>query len=114
MMRGETFEQMQQRSAKQQEAGEALAKSRWARGQRLTETERQALTHWSRWGLEGYPIRKLRSGWTIDHPAAPGFPLMRTKREAVGRWETLIACWIDLSGFEAQERTLAERASVSA
>ena len=104
-LRGETFENMRTRSAKQNEIGEALAQARWERGQHLTESERTALTHWSMWGSDGYPVRKLGRGWTIDSTLAP-FPIMRTKAEAVGRWETLIACLISLSGLEAQERSI--------
>lgn len=108
-MRGETFEQARTRGLRQTETGDALAAARWERGQRLTVAEAEAVSRWSRWGSDGYPIRKLGRGWTVDSPLA-SFGILKTKAEAVGRWETLIAVWIRLGGLEAQERCLAASA----
>lgn len=102
-MRGETFEQTRDRSHRQNETGKALALARFERGQRLTEDERRALTVWSMYGSDGYPIAKCGSKWRIDSDVYSG-PLFKTKREAWCAWETFLSILIALSGLEAQER----------
>lgn len=88
--------------------GDALAEAAYDRGDRLTDDQRAALTHNSRWGSDGYPVVRLGPKWTIDHRCASQAPLYRTKRDAVRAWETLIAMWIRLAGLEARDRALAE------
>ena len=65
----------------------------------MTENESFTLTHWSRFGSDGYPIHKRGSRWWVDGirgcGACPsGF---RTKREAVAQWERYIDVLIDKS-----------------
>ena len=65
----------------------------------LTENESFTITHWSRFGSDGYPIHKRGSRWWVDGiqgcGACPaGF---RTKREAVAQWERYIDVLIDKS-----------------
>ncbi len=73
----------------------------------LTETETAELTHWSRFGSDGYPIRKLSSGnWILPH-----FPVVyKTKREAAAQWERYIDALIERHGLAVKaEAELAER-----
>jgi hypothetical protein len=59
----------------------------------LTPAEEQELTHWSRFGSDGYPVHKLQRsrGWTLPH-----FPLVfKTKRAAVAQWEAYIGMLLD-------------------
>jgi hypothetical protein len=105
-MRGETFEETRARCQRQDETGRALAEERHDRGQRLTDDERSALAHWSRWGSDGYPLVKRGRGWVIEHPAFSG-PLYKTKREAWCAWETFVAILVSLSGLEAAARRTA-------
>jgi hypothetical protein len=65
----------------------------------MTENESFTITHWSRFGSDGYPIIKRGSRWWVDGirgcGACPaGF---RTKREAVAQWERYINILIDKS-----------------
>lgn len=90
----EDFDVFHVRQMKQQATADALAQARAERGQWASDDERAAVAHNIRWGSDGYPLRKLRKGWTLDHPAAKGTPMYRLKREAVAAWETLIATWI--------------------
>lgn len=82
-------------SAHEQQA--ALADASYERGGRLTDDERDALRRWSLWRRDSYPIRRVGRKWTLDHRAAAGAGLYRTKRDAVRAWEILIAEWIRLS-----------------
>ena len=63
----------------------------------LTTDERDLMTHISRWGSDGYPIRKLKRGWIWEYRGIKGPPLIfKTKRESI-------------QSFEAFHRTLLER-----
>lgn len=104
----DSFDIMHARAEQQTVIGDALAIVAYERGDRLTADERQALTHWSRWGSDGYPVRRLGRKWTVDHVAAKGAGLYATKRDAVNAWEILIAKWIRPSGLEAQARAQCE------
>ncbi len=64
----------------------------------LTKDERSFLTHMSRWGSEGYPIRKLKKGgWLWDEffniKGAP--TVYRTKRDVTTAIERYIDGLID-------------------
>jgi hypothetical protein len=87
--------------------GESLALAAFDHGDRLTADQRQALTHWSRFGSDGYPIVRCGRKWLVEHRAATRLPLYPTKAAAVRAWEILIATWIRLSGLEARDRALA-------
>jgi len=95
-----TFEQID-------EVGNSCADARWDRGQRLTEDERRALTHDSRWGSDGNPIIKLGRKWAYEWGGRTS-PLYTTKREAVEAWEIQLAIYRRLAGLAAQERAIAE------
>ena len=70
----------------------------------LAEAERATLTHWSRWGSDGYPVRKVGRGWHAE-----GFPtVFKTKRAAVAQWEQYIESLIARSGVDAYLRATAE------
>lgn len=80
---------------------------------RLTEDERALLTHWSRWGSDGYPVNRFtRSrGWTWGpFLSVKGPPtVFKTKREAVASFEAFIGILIEAAGEEAYERAMEER-----
>lgn len=106
---GESYEDFRARYARQDETGKALAEARADRGAWLTEDEKMALVHNSRWGSDSYPVVKLGHKWNLAHPLAKSDPLYKTKREAVAAWEIKLAMWRALSGIEAYNRTMAER-----
>lgn len=64
----------------------------------LTEDERAILNHNCRWGSDGYPIRKFRSGGWSWGPwrSINGPPVVfKTKREAVASFEAYIDILLD-------------------
>ena len=86
------------------ETGAALADEAFKNGHRLTEDEQAVLTHWTRFGSDGYPVSKLGAKWRLDSPLTSGVPLFKTKYAAVRAWEIIIAKLIRLKGLEAYER----------
>lgn len=80
--------------------GKALGEASFEAGYRLSEDDRRVLTHWSRFGSDGYPVRKLRSSWTIESDPR----LFPTKRAAVKAWEIKVQMLITVSGLEAQAK----------
>ena len=63
----------------------------------LTDDERDLLAHIIRWGSDGYPIRRLRRGWTWSYRGIQGPPVVfKTKREAVAPFEAFKAILIDV------------------
>lgn len=58
----------------------------------LTEAEQQVLTHNSMWGSDGYPLRKLKSGWAWGPVFGINGPpkVFKTKREAAASFEAYI------------------------
>ncbi len=81
-----------------------LAEARFNRGQFITADEAQALMHWSRWGTDGYPILKVKNGWTYNGFRSLSSPeVYKTKRAAVAAWEDLIDILIALKGLEQNE-----------
>ncbi len=59
----------------------------------VTEDERALLIHVSRWGSDGYPIHRFRSGrWTWGPwRSVQGPPkVWRTRREAVAHFEAVM------------------------
>lgn len=64
----------------------------------MTEAEERELTHWSRWGADGYPVTKMGRSWHIPH-----YPVAyKTKREAEDQWERYINMLITRKGEEAR------------
>jgi hypothetical protein len=63
----------------------------------LTEDERALLNHISRWGSDGYPVRKSGSRWTWGPFLSVNGPpvLFRTKREAVASFEAFEEILLD-------------------
>ena len=63
----------------------------------LTEDERALLTHISRWGSDGYPVRRVGRGWMWgEWRSIKGPPVIfRTKREAVASFEAFESILID-------------------
>ncbi len=55
----------------------------------ITEDERALLNHVTRWGSDGYPVRKIGSRWTWGPwRSVQGPPVaFRTKREAIASFE---------------------------
>lgn len=87
-------------------------------GRALNEDERALLTHWSRWGSDGYPVHRSRGEhgaptqgrwWTWDFLSlsAPR-RLYPTKRAATAAFEAFVAVLIEASGEEARDRALAD------
>lgn len=58
----------------------------------ISEDERALMSHISRWGSDGYPVRKTGRGWTwgpwrsIQGPPT----VFKTKREAVAMFERFL------------------------
>lgn len=71
--------------------GSALADASIEQGQTLSEDQRIALVHLSRFGSDSYPLRKVGKKWGLEHSCAQGFPLRNTKSEAIRDWEILLA-----------------------
>ncbi len=75
----------------------------------ITPAERSLMTHVSMWGSDGYPIQKLKSGWTWGTSEVAGPPVVfKTKREATESFERFHDILIDAYGEEAQARAIAE------
>ena len=55
----------------------------------ITEDERALVQHVTRWGSDGYPVRRVGRHWHVDSwRSVPGFPcVFRTKRDAVAAFE---------------------------
>ena len=57
----------------------------------LSETEAAELTHWARFGSDGYPVTRVGRCWHLPH-----FPVVyKTKRAAVEQWERYINALIE-------------------
>ncbi len=57
----------------------------------LTEEEQHDLDHNMRWGSDGYPLSKVKSGWLLKH-----FPkVFKTKKSAGEQWEKYIDILLD-------------------
>ena len=62
----------------------------------ITDDERALLTHVTRWGSDGYPVRKSGRGWTWSYRSIQGPPVVfKTKREAVVSFEAFEDVLID-------------------
>lgn len=62
----------------------------------LSEDQASLLTHVSRWGSDGYPVRKLARGWTWSYRSIAGPPVVfKTKRAAVESFEAYHAILLD-------------------
>jgi len=57
--------------------------------QPLTDDEAALLYHVTRWGSDGYPVRKLGRGWIVDQwRSVKGPPVVyKTKRAAVAQFD---------------------------
>lgn len=65
--------------------------------ERLTEDQDWILGHWSMFGSDGYPVRKIGRKWQVVGQRGHGaFPtVFNTKREAVAAWEGYIGILCD-------------------
>lgn len=63
----------------------------------ITEDEKALLVHISRWGSDGYPVRKVGKVWSWgDWRLIKGSPVVfRTKRDAVKSFETYLGILAD-------------------
>lgn len=62
----------------------------------VTDDEHSLITHVTRWGLDGYPVKKLGRGWTWNYRTIQGPPVMfKTKREAVASFEAYYDVLLD-------------------
>lgn len=65
-------------------------------GRGLTDDERSLLTHVTRFGSDGYPIRKLSRGWVWSYRGIAGSPsVFKTRRAAVASFEAFYLVLID-------------------
>ena len=65
----------------------------------ITEDEKDLLTHWSRFGSDSYPVKKLGKGWHWSYRDIKGPPkVFRTKWEAVASFEAFINILIAAKG----------------
>lgn len=79
----------------------------------ISESEKQILAHWSRWGSDGYPINKYkRGGWSWGPMFGVNGPpcVFRTKREAVASFEAFIDVLIAATGEIAQAAAIRQQA----
>jgi len=65
----------------------------------LSTGENDILRHWSRWGSDGYPIRKMGRHWHwVESFGVKGAPVVyKTKRQAVAAFERYVAILIERS-----------------
>ena len=78
----------------------------------LTDREQQDLTHWSRWGSDGYPVAYIAEAWTVTRlPLPMTFP---TRKAAVAAWENHIDTLIEKKGARAYFEELGRRAAADA
>jgi hypothetical protein len=72
----------------------------------ITDDERQLMTHWGMWGSDGYPINKLKRGWTWGPYLSVNGPptVFKTKRAAVASFEAFIDILLEALGQEAKAR----------
>jgi hypothetical protein len=63
----------------------------------LTEDEAALLVHVTRWGSDGYPVRKLGSRWVWGPFRSVNGPpvVFKTKRDAVASFEAFESVLID-------------------
>lgn len=61
----------------------------------LNDDERALLTHITRWGRDGYHIKKIGNKWTWEYRSLKLPILVKTKREAVERFEAFEAILLD-------------------
>ncbi len=63
----------------------------------LGEDEAFILAHWTRWGSDGYPIRKAGRRWWVDGMRGRGAcpKSFATKRQAAQQWEAFVQSIID-------------------
>ncbi len=77
----------------------------------LSEDETALLNHWSRWGSDGYPVRKLKKShcWIWGPWRSVNGPptTFKTKREAVASFEAFIDVLIEAKGEEQYKRAMA-------
>lgn len=71
---------------------------------KLSDDERDLLTHVSRWGSTGYPVTKLGKKWFWQYRSLEAPKVYRTKREAVGNFEAFHTWLIDLHAFASWRR----------
>src|SRR3990167_6131097 len=73
----------------------------------LTGDDRALLVHVSRWGSDGYPVRRVGGRcWTWDYRSLSAPERYATKREAVAAFEAYHAVLISSAGAEAKRRAL--------
>jgi len=63
----------------------------------MLEDERAALTCWSRFGSDSYPVRKIVDKWIWQYRSLKSGTCYKTKREAVASWEAFINTMIQRS-----------------
>ena len=74
----------------------------------LSEDERALMVVISRFGSDGYPIRKLGRGWAWDFRSVKGPPVVfKTKREAVASFEAFMGVLREAYSEERQAEALA-------
>ena len=63
----------------------------------LSEAEHRLMDHVTRWGSDGYPVRKVGRGWHVEQSfGVEGIPMVfKTKREAVEAFERWHALMLD-------------------
>lgn len=72
----------------------------------ITDDERALVSHVMRWGSDGYPVRKMRTGVWVwgDWRSITGPPtVFKTKREAVASFERFHEILLEALGDERRE-----------
>ena len=102
----------EERRARQNSSAAACAQARFDRGQReLTPDEAALCTHISRFGSDGYPVRKLGREWTWDFRSLKAPTLYDRKWKAIEAFETFHLILLGVRGLVAQESALREISS---
>lgn len=75
----------------------------------LTADETALLSHVTMFGSDGYPLQKVKSGWTWGYRGVQGPPVVfRTKREAAASLEAFLAVLREANGRQAQAAAIRE------
>lgn len=75
----------------------------------LTSDEMALLSHIGMHGSDGYPMQKVKSGWTWSYRGIAGPPVVfPTKREATASLEAFLAVLREAKGQQAQARAIRE------
>lgn len=75
----------------------------WKMYAALSDDENALLVHVTRWGSDGYPVKKLGRGWSWSYRGIKGPPVVyKTKREAIASFERYHSLLLDRAAGRSQ------------